>query len=92
MSCPGGDGYAYQLNRALPLHSVAVEDTAFATLTQRSLKRAADLLKSSDVVPRDASRCFTILSPQKSSVGAGTGRDVPNVKGSERGRCLTRFG
>ena len=57
----GGDGYAYQLNRALPLHSVAVEDTAFATLTQRSLKRAADLLKSSDVVPRDASRCFTIL-------------------------------
>ncbi|KAH8095356.1 hypothetical protein JL720_2652 [Aureococcus anophagefferens] len=59
----GGEGYAYQLNRALPLHSVAVEDTAFATLTQRSLKRAADLLKSSDVVPRDASRSFVVEAP-----------------------------
>ncbi|KAJ8605426.1 hypothetical protein CTAYLR_003296 [Chrysophaeum taylorii] len=63
----GSSSFSYQLNRQILLAECVVGDTAFATLSQRSTRRAQSLM-GADAVPRARSQCFQILSAKKSFV------------------------
>eukprot|EP00635_Sarcinochrysidales_sp_CCMP3193_P007289 CAMPEP_0118900562 /NCGR_PEP_ID=MMETSP1166-20130328/6626_1 /TAXON_ID=1104430 /ORGANISM="Chrysoreinhardia sp, Strain CCMP3193" /LENGTH=738 /DNA_ID=CAMNT_0006839709 /DNA_START=48 /DNA_END=2264 /DNA_ORIENTATION=+ len=60
----------YHVSRELPLETVLLRETAFATVSHRSIQRATTLLRSPSApfVPRERGRCFEVLSPQKSFV------------------------
>lgn len=66
----------FQLNRQIGLDDCLVRDTAFRTLSQRTTQRAAKLLaETAEILPRNRSQCFQILSSKKSFVV-----EAPSVK------------